>query len=793
MKKKQLAYLLASSALSLLISAPVMAQDNVQQSNQNSTNDYSLNDIVVTAQRREESLQDVPVAVTALGADAMAQMRVSNIANLSGAAPSLQIQSQGIQSTSLITIRGIASGSSINSVDPKVGMYLDGVYVGRSTGAVFDLADIERIEILRGPQGTLFGRNSTSGAINMITARPTGELGVKQDLSYGNYNALRTRTVLNLPALGPLSVKLSYLHDEMDGDIDNLLGGEILDFSLREPRFGTLRYADKLGERNIDAAQASARLDLGDLTVDYNFDYTDSRSTGRAMQQLGIIPGQSGSIAAGILAYQGLFGGITNLSSTRLNSVAAATSREHVTVSGHNVTMTWNQSDAVTVKSITAWRKMNQRPNVHDLAATGGLRFSEDQFGLLISGDPDNIALIPTLPVTDEDRLYTLLTARSTKQSQFTQELQFQVTQDAFDLVAGAFYFREKSPAIDVLGIFQPVQDGVIIPTDFDPLFGSGVTEVVAENTSMALYGQGTLHLSDTLDISAGLRYTSDTRKTEIITLAAASAEDSQGAGTYKSNYAKFNYSAIITWKPDRDLTAYAKVATGYVAGGIMSGKAYDPESLISYELGVKSSLWNNRLRANAAVYYMKYTDLQTQNFIDGVQSFSNAGKANIKGAELEVDAIPVRGLTLSGSVGYTDFDYKTFILDGEEVADVARPPYFANWTGRLAAQYDLPEFSGGGNPFARIEGRYRSKSYLTSLPIADPAVEELNMVKGYWLVDARAGVAALPIGGTTVNLSAWAKNLLNKDYYSWGTPAITLTATYERRRTYGVDLSLAF
>lgn len=794
MKRGTNSWLIASSAMALCCLAPANAAEASDQSSVNSSNDYSLTDIVVTAQRREESLQDVPVAVTALNADALAQMRVANISNLSGAAPNLSIVAQGIQSTPIIAIRGISGGSSNNGVDPKAGIYLDGVYIGRSVGAIFDLADIERIEVLRGPQGTLFGRNATAGAISLTTSAPTGEFGVKQDLSYGNHKAFRSRTVLNLPALGPLSVKASYLHDEIRGDGINLLGGETIDLSQREPRFGTLTYADRLGSRNIDAVQVFARLDLNDLTIDYRFDWSDSRSTSRAVQQLGIIPGPAGTLLGAVHAFQPFFGGNINFATDRrLNPVANATSQDHVTVRGHNVTATWQQSDAVTVKSITAWRSMKQRPNIHDLASSGATRFTSAQFGALLSGDPAFIGAIPMLPVGPNDSFFSILTARSTEQDQFSQELQFQLTQDKFNITAGAFYFHEKSPAIDVLGVFQPVTNGVVIPNPvLDAAFGSGVSEVVATNSSMALYGQGTVNLSDTLDVSLGLRYTSDHRETDIISLTTSQGGNLR-PGVYKSNYSKLNYTAILNWQPSSEVTAYAKVATGYVAGGIMSGTPYSPENLTSYELGLKASLMNNRLRANSAIFFMDYKDLQTQNFADGVQRFDNAGKATIGGFESEIDFVPLRGLTLSGSIGYSDFKYKEFILGGIDVADVARPAYYSKWTGRASANFEFGEMSNGAIPYIRAEGRYRSSFYLTSTPIASPVVEAANHSPGFWLVDARIGINSIPVGPTNINLSAWGKNLFNKAERTWGAPVTSLTGIYDWGRTYGIDLSVAF
>lgn len=782
------------SLVAMFTMTPSIASETTEQNRPNASDGYGLQDIVVTAQRREESLQDVPVAVTAINSDTLAQMRVANVGNLSGAAPNLQISLQGIQSTPIISIRGVTGGSSNNGVDPKVGIYLNGVYVGRSVGAVFDLADIERIEVLRGPQGTLFGRNATSGALSLVTSPPKGEFGVKQDLSYGNYDAFRSRTILNLPAVGPLSVKASYLHDEMRGDVTNLLAGETIDFALREPSFGKLKFVDRLGSRNVDAVQVAARLDLDNVTIDYNFDWTDMRSSSRAVQQLGPINDGLGYLVQALNGYQPYIGGITNQSARPLKQVANAISQEHVTVQGHNVTLAWNVSDAVTFKSITALRKMKQRPNIHDLAATGGTVFDLTNLLVFLVEPPavPNLEDINLSTINPNERIYSLLTARSTSQKQFTQEFQVQVSQDHFDLVAGAFYFREKSPALDVLGVMQEVTNGVVIPNFLDGQFGSGVTESVTKNNSIAFYGQGTIPVSDTVDISLGLRYTEDKRQTNLMRISAAQGGDLE-PGIYKSNYSKMTYTAIVNWKPTADVTAYAKIASGYNAGGIMSGMPYDPENLTSYELGLKSSFADNRVRFNGALFFMDYKDLQTQTFNNGVQSFQNAGKAKAKGIEMELDVVPARGLTLSGSLGYTDFDYKEYIINGTDVADVARPPYFASWTGRATAHWDFAELSGGATPFIRAEGRYRSKSYLTATPLLPVETEKLNTTPAYWLVDGRLGISDISMGGTKVNLSGWVKNVFDKRVADWGASAGPLNGIFNWGRTYGVDLGLAF
>lgn len=787
----------ASTALALtLASAALAAPARSQETTTSGPEAVQLSEIVVTAQRRAENIQDVPVAVTALGEQTLSDLRVTDVNDLSGLAPNLVVLNQGIASIPNIAIRGITSGVSNNAVDPKIAIYLDGVYIGRSVGAIFDIADLERVEVLRGPQGTLFGRNATGGAISLVTAPPTGEFGVKAYASYGNFDAFRTRVTVNLPAFGRLSAKISYLHDEARGEIRNLIGGRAIDFRFREPSFGTLTYADRLGDRNVDAVQVAVRLAATErLTFDYRFDYSDSRTVGSAIQVLGPVAGGIGPLAAGLLAFQPLFGGITNVSLTRLDEVANATSLQPLKVEGHSLTATIEANDDVTVKSITAYRKFRQLPNIYDLAGTGGLRFTAGQLGALLTG---NVAGVfnPAVAPGPNDSFFTLLTARETSQKQFSQELQVIVTKQNFDLTAGAFYFHENSPAIDVLGIFQPVANGIVIPTPFDAIFGSGVTDTTAINDSMALYAQGTYHLTPQLDATFGVRYTADNRET-ILRRTGAPGVGGGGIlppGTYKKDYSRLNYTGILTFRPSDAITAYAKVATGYVAGGILGAIPYDPETVTSYEVGLKSELLDRRLRVNLAGFYTDYQDLQVQTFINGVQRFENAGKARIYGFEAEVDAAPVQGLSLGGSLGYQNFRYKEYIQEGVDITDIVRPIYSPKWSVRLYGQYDVPAFSNGWNLYGRVDARWRSRAEVTALPTGNPTVDDAAITPAHWIVDARAGIANIDIGGAKATLSAWAQNLLDKDdVFLFGPTAINQVATFVPGRTYGVDLSFNF
>ncbi|MET0269221.1 MAG: TonB-dependent receptor, partial [Sphingomonas sp.] len=394
------------------------------------------------------------------------------------------------------------------------------------------------------------------------------------------------------------------------------------------------------------------------------------------------------------------------------------------------------------------------------------------------------------------DYFFSLLTARETRQKQYSQEVQFQLTGDRYELTAGIFYFHENSPANDILGILEPIPGGTVVPLPFDAAFGSGVTSTRSINDSIAGYGQLTVHLTDTLDLTGGLRGTIDDRELRISAISGGQGAV-LGVGTYKATYEKLNYTGIVTWRPNDDSTLYAKISSGYVAGGILSGIPYKPETLVSYELGAKAQMFDNRLRLNVAGFYSDYKDLQTQNFINGRQAFDNAGKAKIKGFEVEADLALVRGLVINGSVGYSDLDYDTFVLSGREVADVARTTYNSKWTGRAAIQYDAPDFGDAGHLQGRLEGRYRSGYFLTSTPLLNlggqEVLEEFNRRPGYWLVDGRFGLVDIAVGGARASVSVFGQNIFNERYVSFGAPVLSLVGSYERGRTYGVELGFAF
>lgn len=736
-----------------------------------------LDEIVVTAQKREQNLQDVPIAITALNAAAIANNRITGVANLDGLSPNLTVKDQGDPSAPSITIRGLGCCATLNAVDPKVGIYIDGVYIGRATGGLFDLADIERVEILRGPQGTLFGRNATAGALSLITRAPTGKFGIAQDLSYGNYHAFRSRTTINSPQIGALSLSFTYLHDEAEGYQRNGLGGLAIDFGpATAGRYGVLTAAKRLGARNTDAVRVAARLTPADsLTIDYKFDYTDANATPEPAQAFGFSAGAGGAGIAGIFALQGAFGGQTSLGATRLKDVYNFSTSQHLQVGGHSLTVAWDATDTVSLKSITAYRWYKQDTNAFDLAATGGLRFD----GTFL-GQPAGVAPFASL-----------LSVRTSKQHQFSQELQLNISTDDIEFVAGGFYFRERSPAYDPLFSFQTFPGNVAQPPAL------GITESVSKNESKAVFAQLTYSVTPQLDLTGGLRATWDNRFVDITSLQGGTSIN-VGLGEHTSNFSHVDYTAIASYKPTGDVTIYGKINTGYVSGGIVAGIAFDPETLTSYEIGLKAELLDRKLRTNVNGYYMDYKNLQVQQFLNGSLVYDNAGEATVKGIEAEFQALPVTGLTLAANFGYQKFVYKSYVTGGVDIGKdglgIARPRDTPKFNTALSGEYALPQMSGGGVPFARIDARYRSKAFANLTPAGVPATDAVARLDAYWIVDGRVGVRTFDMGGVAVSASLFGKNMFNSRKILFANDLSTVVAgSYVRPRTYGIDVSAKF
>ena len=359
-----------------VVSGQALAQVSAEAEN------VGLEDIVVTAQKREQSLQDVPIAVTAITQASIESNRIVTVADLSGIAPNVTVRpAAGGTGIASFTVRGVNSYGVAPGSDKQVSLNLDGVYISSARGSIFDIVDIQRIEVLRGPQGTLFGRNATAGAVSIVTRDPTGEFGVTQTLTVGNYDQFRSRTTVDLPKIGPFSAYASYVHNERRGDTRNTNAGVVWD-KTGPNGLGKQVSPKTLGDHNSEAFFAAVKFDPGtNFKASYKFDWSGDHFTPEGNAAIVFNPLTSdGKVIAALMANQVSGGGVTAgtvpVFAPRGKRTGFASNAWTVPGyqrnTGHNLTLEWEASDNVTVKNILAYRS-NYMYGASGLAGLGGM------------------------------------------------------------------------------------------------------------------------------------------------------------------------------------------------------------------------------------------------------------------------------------------------------------------------------------------------------------------------------------------------------------------------------------
>ncbi|OHT19318.1 TonB-dependent receptor [Edaphosphingomonas haloaromaticamans] len=760
-QRRRLAYL--GSGLTLLAVSPAMAQG---QGSEAAIDAQGLEDIVVTAQKRSESLQRTPLAISAVSAETIETRRITDASMLNAVAPNLST-TMGPSSRShlIIQIRGIGESEPILTADSPIGVYVDGVIVGRSTGAIFELVDLERIEVLRGPQGTLYGRNTTGGAVNLITKKPSDEFGVDVTGSYGNRNYWQGRGSIDTGEIGQsgLKLKLSYLHKQADGYVDNLdLKGS------RDP-----------GAYNTDAVRAALSFDRGgDFRFDYAFDWADMRGVAPMAQltvaKQNLIDYFSRSPAMGGTAF-------IPPSTTRLKEARPDLTATWDRNISHTATAEVDLTPDLTVRSITGFRKWKNTIANTDLDGNSGLK------GYVVS---------PTPPGIQPVQLFGADNAR--RQHQFSQELNaIGQIGSSFEYVAGAYFFREEAHERNPQA-YTFVQN--ITGVGLVGINLGNLVDYDTESESKALFGQGTYSFTDTLSFTGGVRYTWDDKK--LIQRAPFVRQLSR-------SFSKFNYAATLTWQATPDIMTYARIASGYKAGGFNPravNDGYDPETVTSYEVGLKSELFDRRLRFNGTLFYADLKDKQLNQFVAGTGGAAsqtlNAGKADFKGVELEVEALPFDNFRLNAAFGYVDRNFKELLAvdpaDNQikDYSDIGRFSYSPSTTLNAGAQYTIDALSVGALSF-RLDYTYKSKVHYNVLPGPPFSPYDADIAApGYGLLDGRIMLADVALGGGSATFTLWGKNLTNKVYRISGIDFGSLgfaVNSYGEPRAYGVDMRFKF
>ncbi len=807
------------SAAALALSAPTLAMAAEAES------PNTLAEIVVTAQKRAQNLQDVPIAVTALSQDSLQANRVVNVQDLNGLAPNVVIRpSAGGGAQPAISMRGLVAIAAVPGSDKEVSINLDGVYISATRGTIFELPDIERIEVLRGPQGTLFGRNTTTGAISIVTRDPKGVFGVRQEFTVGNYAQLRSRTSIDFPAWGPLSAYVTYLHNERQGDIKNLGAGTVWDRTGPQTSLGTGVSPGHLGDHDTNNVFAAVRFAPTDaFEMVYKFDYSHDHFTPEGVAPIAVNPAGAGAATlVAVLATQaaggGPYGPIAFAPDARrpkaVNNFWDLPG--NLRNSGHSLTAQYRLSDSISFKNIAAYRSNYLDGAISEIGGIGGLVLTQAGATRL------------NLPASSVgQRFVDVATNTQTRSKQWSDELQLNYDSKLVTLTTGAIWFHSKDQTGVPIGI-RTTSSLVFFPATGEvPLGNTGVSYNFA--TSYAAYGQAEVHVSPQVDVVLGGRLTKDKKHgrfesggvfqssvagcpvTSNPVGVCRTAGVINGLGVSPFTYEKTTptYSVGTNYKPTDDILAYIKYSTGYVAGGAIGGVSFEPEKVRSIEAGGKGDFLDRRLRTNLAVFQAKYKAVQTS------QSGRNVGRPDLStvvvtgydekatGFEFEATALPISPLTLGASLGYTHTklsNVRPLILtsvSGPIPATRFVQGGIPKWTANLSAQYDSEPLFGDATARLRIDANYRSKLRNDQNPdraAQIPVFAVIEFSPAQWLVNARASIRHIKLNAADAELAVWARNLTNNR-----SPQFPLTVTFssatsfQQARTYGMDLILTF
>lgn len=727
----------AALVLSLLASTSLPSIANAQD---------AIEEIVVMAQRRAQNLQEVPVSVTALGGQQMEDAGITNSMAIGDIVPNLEIKTFG--GVPNIFIRGVGNNDFNSSSVGPVSIYRDDVAIASTGSQIFSLFDLDRVEVLRGPQGTLFGKNSTGGAIVYISKLPDDRQEGYVRLGYGRFNLFEGEAAATMPLADGLSARISGVMRQRDGERLNLATGE-----------------DAI---NVDegAVRAILRYHPGG---DGNVDIRLAAGTGRDRSDY-LQPKPDGTInGADLFGYKDPAPDDVKILNFNGDS------RNYSDNDWVSLTASFDLTDRLSFKSITGYDKGDVDNRVD------------------VDGGPRRI---------DQIRFLT-----STEQK--SQEAQFAYSGDGIQALLGAYYFDEDFTAhseADLVGELTFAQGAV-------PL----ITDATRSNKSYAIFGQGTVNLADDLRLTGGARYTWDkVRATHqgVLIPGFFDAGIPDGAAIPLVPFAAMGDTfKASSWRlaADYDMTsdvlAYGSVTRGFKSGnfniGIITSVAertkVDPEFLTAYEIGLKSTALDRRLRANLAAFYYDYSDLQVLSVNQqgsGVPTLGldNAADARVKGLELELTAIPVDGLDLGLNLGLLDATYRNYTSGAIDPA-TGRPRDFSGNRLPGAPKFTLSTFGQYTVPLSdKYQGSLRAEYNYTGKKYYNNAQDDLVSSRGgYGLVNLRVALSA---PDSDWELAAWARNITDKAYIVDATDLRDfglIPLYYGERATWGVEYTQRF
>ncbi|MCF8474049.1 MAG: TonB-dependent receptor [Emcibacter sp.] len=754
--------LLYGSILSTVaFGVPFAANAEDEAADKNSTS-WLLDEITVTARKREESLQSTPIAISAFSGDSLDYRGVTNVGEIAQFTPNLSFQNNpsfgGASNSAAIYIRGIGQKEFLPTVDPGVGLYVDGVYIARSVGGILDLIDVERVEVLKGPQGTLFGRNTIGGAISITTQKPSEELGGKASATFGTDNRMNFKATVNLPISDTFFSKYSVAYLKQDGYVKRDDGIDLGDDDSLSGRASFLFMPNE------------------DIEINFSLEGSRDRENGPAMTLIGInfgnpidpdtppmatIHNVGANLAAGgapipcaippaplNLAVPGCYDNRYIYAGEEKTS-GTAPAYSNTDFWAANLNIDWTIGNGVSLRSITAYR---------DLEST----FARD-------GDHSPFRISQFGDMLD--------------QKQFTQELQLLGTafEEKLNWIMGLYYFKEDGNNVNEL--------------DFTvSRFRSGGS---FDNRSVAAFAQGTYDATDQFHITAGVRYTDEKKKfkpDQVIheNYFAGSGHPQLDAPFMQAggrilpflekelSYNNFDPYVNLSYDATDDLMVYASYSEGFKSGGFSQrvfppiiapftappGTAdidliptFLPEFVQVYELGFKYTGMEGRMHLNAAAFYTDYSDMQVQVFTSVAPITKNAGAATIKGFEIEMQATPADGWFVEAAVGYLDAGYDKIDFDTTFVDSNNNLDRVSKWTLSAALSKEF-SFDNNGTFIPRVDWAYRSE--FDNDAFNTPEIHQ----KSYSILNANI---TWQNTDESFSIVAGGKNLTNKKYLHTG------------------------
>ncbi|MGU9851330.1 TonB-dependent receptor [Pseudomonas koreensis] len=707
-------------------------------------NSSQLETVTVTTRRREESSQDVPTPMSVVSGQTLETQRVYRIQDLQQLVPSVNVAYMHARQSS-VSIRGLGNNPASDGLEGSVGLYIDNVYLGRPGMAVFDLMDIEQLEVLRGPQGTLFGKNTTAGVINISTRAPTFTPERSIETSFGEDGYFQTKGTISGPLNDQLAGRFSAYRTRSDGDIKNEYNGHDLNGGSRDGFRAQLLFKPNedfnlrwIGDYNEEDSSAGTRV---------------LYSTGPTINGVNLY--QSRANAAGAT--------LVNGSHRKVN----LDNDQHVTVhqGGTSVEANWTLPSDFTLTSISSYRFWNFTPANDD--------------GL-------NVAATYNAGVSVEDKQYSQEFRLASPKGEF------------FDYVVGAYYFGSDldNKSFAYYGPQADIWNGT--PRGALANVGS-VGNGHIKTDSFALFAQGTWHLTERLDLTAGVRGTYEEKNAWVtrdapvggatVTGAAATARRGR-TGAYDSgdlNQYSSSPSGLLnlSYRITDDLLGYATLSHGEKSGGVNLAVGSAPtagaDSLLigteranNAELGFKSTLWDRRLQLNANVFWTQVNAYQTNAYddVNRVQYLTNAGSVRSRGVEFESTVIPLRGLTLNFNGSYNDVSYLSYKdapcppeisqapgapascdLSGHQVVGASK------WIGNANGEYKW-NLANGFEPYVTASYAFRSKAVGT---VED---SDYGQIPSYAVVNLSTGLRG-DFNQGQWDVSLWLKNAFDKTYYT--------------------------